>query len=88
MEAMDIGMPCLVSAGTTFKSIAKNEGVGVDVSDRPEEIAQVILEVAQKKDFLSEVSRNASEYARQNFNWQNNSKRMVRYYLKYMQRYS
>lgn len=80
MEAMDIGMPCIVTDGTTFADIAKRQNTGIAVSDRPSEIGEVILQCAQHRSQLETMSENASRYASEVFSWDITAKSMVEAY--------
>lgn len=82
MEAMDIGMPCIVTKGTTFYDIAEKHNAGIPVGDSPGEIARVILDIRNGKYELSKISLNASKYAKSQFNWDALGKTMVESYKK------
>lgn len=69
MEAMDIGMPCVVTEGTTFFDIANRYNVGIPVSDKPTDIARAILGTKKSKSDLSILSLDASNYAEKHFSW-------------------
>jgi glycosyltransferase involved in cell wall biosynthesis len=85
MEAMDIGMPCIVTKGTTFYDIAKSHNAGIPVSDYTDEIAQTILDIRAGKYKLVDISNNASIYIKENFDWEIVSKIMIRDYIKVLQ---
>lgn len=87
MEAMDIGMPCIVTEGTTFHAIAKKHRAGIPVSDDPNEIAQAILSVRKGKYDLESISKHASEYIKSHFDWSVVGKNMISDYLKVIDRF-
>lgn len=68
MEAMDIGMPCIVTEGTTFASIIAEHGAGIFVGNEPAGISESLLNVRNSSD-LKKMSVNASAYAKATFTW-------------------
>lgn len=82
MEAMDIGMPCIVTDGTTFLDIATQYEAGLAVEDDPEKIAQSILELRSSMNVLPGISMRASAYAAEHFNWEYIAPLMIKDYEK------
>ncbi len=68
MEAMDIGMPCIVTEGTTFSSVVSKYGCGVSVDDQPTNIATSLVDIRNVYK-LARLSEGASEYASATFAW-------------------
>lgn len=69
MEAMDIGMPSLVTKGTSFFDIAKKHKIAIPVESTPESIGDIILSSLKDKHSLSTIGSNASKYIKGNYNW-------------------
>ena len=80
IEAMGIGMPCLVTEGTTFHKTAKELGIAIPVPDDPEEIAAIILNIRSGVYNLHDISSQASEYVKNNFDWHKVARLMVQDY--------
>lgn len=80
MEAMDIGMPCIVTEGTTFYEVVNSTFSGTGVPDDMEGIARKILELQDNKRDLAKMSVNASAYVKNAHDWTFISSTMVDYY--------
>lgn len=82
MEAMDLGMPCIVTSGTTFREIAHEKKVGIPVEDMPNKIAETIINIRAGAYDLPRLSKKASSYAAATFEWDKVSKLMIDDYRK------
>lgn len=69
MEAMEIGMPCVVTRGTTFFDIVKDNKAGIAVSDDPTDTVKELLRISKNKSQLNTISSNATDYIHSNYNW-------------------
>jgi glycosyltransferase involved in cell wall biosynthesis len=69
MEAMDIGMPSLVTKGTSFFDVAKKYKIAIPVESTPESIGNIILSSLKDRHSLSTIGSNASRYIKENYNW-------------------
>lgn len=70
VEALDLGMPCIVTPGTTFYDAAVNKGVALGVEGTPEAVATKIMYIANNKHILDDLSLRASTYANSEYDWQ------------------
>jgi len=82
IEAMDLGMPCIVTQGTTFHAIAHDNNAGIPVSDSPHEIARTILDVRKGGYDLGRISANASHFTKSAYEWKQVARRMIHEYEK------
>lgn len=82
IEAMALGMPCIITEGTTFYNVAKEFNAGIPVSDNPASIAQTILDIRLGKYDLKMISRNASLYVDENLSWKTVGVGMIKDYIK------
>ena len=81
MEALDLGMPCIVTEGTTFLEPVSSHGAGLVVSDDPHQAAKSIIDFRDKHlNELMNMSKRASEYAKNEFDWHMVSYRMIECY--------
>lgn len=81
MEAMDMGMPIIVTQGTTFGDIALTERIGFFVVDEPGDIGRSIEDIVSRSDELEDISIRSSRYANEYYAWNRVSKIMVKEYL-------
>lgn len=81
MEAMDIGMPCIVTEGTTFAEVMRENGCGRAVDDNPDKVGASILDISSmlNADFIH-MSQAASGYAGREFEWGTVAKKMTEKY--------
>lgn len=77
MEAMDIGMPCIVTEGTTFADVVRSNGLGFAVDGNPGEIGRAIIESIDHRESFKKMSKDASDYAESAFAWNRTAKRMI-----------
>lgn len=71
MEAIMLGMPCIVTKGTNFGDIVVENDFGYCCNLEKNDISQKIILAFQNRDKLSDMSSNAVQYARKNFDWEN-----------------
>lgn len=80
MEAMDLGMPCILTPGTTFAEIASSHSVGISTTDKVEDIAHTIIAIRHGEYRLEDISMRTSHYAEVNFDWNKLGKLMIKDY--------
>ena len=83
MEAMYLGMPVILSDGTTFGKNVMNNNCGY-VGNTPEEISNAIINCYNERKNLSKMSLNSFEFANKNFLWDNIAKETINLYKKYL----
>lgn len=69
MEAMAYGLPCVVTEGTTFARVVKENKCGYASDGNPKEIASNIVKIIDNKEQLESLSINAYNFAKENFEW-------------------
>lgn len=80
MEAMDIGLPCIVSPGSTFFEIAKKHKVAIPCIGDSRDAGKAILSAVQSKQKFAEMSSKASAYINDNYDWDKVGQLMVEQY--------
>jgi glycosyltransferase involved in cell wall biosynthesis len=68
MEAMDIGMPTLVTPGTSFYEKAQLHNIAIPVATK-EDVYRAIVEAVRDKSGLREIGENASKYVKEHYEW-------------------
>lgn len=81
MEAMFLGMPMIVSDGTTFGNVVKYNNCGY-VCNSQKEISDIIIECFKNMDKLKLLSENSYLYALNNFSWTILAEQAVKEYKK------
>lgn len=69
LEAMQIGMPLIITPGTTFGEIVENAQCGWSVQENFQSIADGILKAFSDKTKWSVFGNNARELVRTNYSW-------------------
>ena len=69
MESMSYGVPCIVTEGTTFKEIVEKYECGYTVEYDKKDIASKILYAIDNYEKMDILSKNAYNYAKNNFEW-------------------
>lgn len=80
MEAMDLGLPSIVSPGSTFFEIAKQYKTAIPSEGNSNDVGRAIICAVGNKDMLNMMSRNASRYVADNFDWDRVAGLMVEHY--------
>jgi glycosyltransferase involved in cell wall biosynthesis len=88
MEAMDLGMPCIVTKGTTFYEVGEQFKVTIPVGDNPGGVAEEILRIRADMASLECVSRKASDYVKEHYEWNKVARKMIDEYTRVMERSS
>lgn len=81
MEAMSLGMPLIISKGTGFSMVVKNNECGVVTDCNAEKIAKAILKIYGIKNKLNELSEKSYIYAKKNFSWKHISNLCIDKYI-------
>lgn len=79
MEAMVLGMPIIISNGTTFANIVKENKCGY-IANSPKEISECIVEAYNNKENLKLLSENSYNYANENFLWEDVARSTLKKY--------
>ncbi|AUK11072.1 glycosyltransferase [Escherichia coli] len=70
LEALDAGLPCLVTRGVNMTSIIEKYHVGWECQTTPQSVANMILSaLGVEQDVLNEMSRQARKYIIEEHNW-------------------
>lgn len=81
MEAISMGLPCILTPGTNLAEDAQKNEFGWKTEENAESIGKTIINTFNNKDLLPQYSKNAIEYANNNFNWENISKQAIEKYM-------
>lgn len=79
MEAMDLGMPSLVTPGTSFYDIAKDFETAVPI-DTEEDAHRAILFLLENRGHLLKIGSNASAYIESRYDWPSVGRATVKQY--------
>lgn len=80
LEALGMGLPAIVTSGTTFGELIKSNDCGIFVETEAKDIAQGILRLEHEKDRLVEMSKNAIKLINENYLWNKVAKRTIDIY--------
>ena len=70
LEALDSGLPCLVTRGVNMTSIINRYNVGWECSTDPDDVANLLLEVMDAdEEMINKMSVSAREYVVQAHSW-------------------
>ena len=69
IEALSYGLPCLVTAGTTFADFVNINNAGWGCSTDVKSIADTLLQIIEERSLLQEKSANAKKAVKENFEW-------------------
>jgi glycosyltransferase involved in cell wall biosynthesis len=70
LEALDAGLPCLVTRGVNMTSIIEAYNVGWECNTQPHAVANLIVSVLQTDEStIEEMSKSAKEYITKVHNW-------------------
>lgn len=70
MEAISLGLPCILTPGTNLGSLMTEENIGWNVEFDAREIGIKILEAYDQREKLPQMSKKASTYADRYFSWE------------------
>ena len=69
LEAFSLGIPCIITPGTNFVEIVKEHNMGYGCNLDKNSIGRAIQEAFDNRNQLQEMSNNAFEYTKNNYNW-------------------
>lgn len=77
MEAISIGIPCILTKETNYGEIVQKEEIGWLAETNPQGIADKILDAYNSKEKLEEMCKNGKKYAVDNFDWNEIAKKTI-----------
>lgn len=87
MEAIAIGLPCIVTDGTNFGNIVEQNRIGWKTKTCPRDISEKIIEAFKSKLELQQMSERAKKYAQENFEWNQITQNTINEYKKIIVEY-
>lgn len=81
LEAMSLGIPCLITKGTSLGDLAEKYDAGWVADNTTESIAQTICLAIKQRNTLYTKSSNARKLIEENFSWSNISKVTIQEYM-------
>lgn len=82
IEALSVGLPCIVSYQTNFGEFVNKYESGIGVSLNEEEIFDSIKKIYENKELRDKYSKNAYKYTNDLYNFENISKKCIDEYKK------
>ena len=79
MEAMALGMPVIVSEGTTFGSIVQSNECGL-VCSTPDEVSTILNELKKESKHFLKFGKNSRKYIENNLTWNTIASKSVKKY--------
>ena len=79
MEAMALGMPVIVSEGTTFGSIVQSNECGL-VCSTPDEVSTILNELKKESKHFFKFGKNSRKYIENNLTWDTIASKSVKKY--------
>lgn len=86
LEALSMGMPCLVTKGTNLADQVNRYHAGWGVKTSSEEIASAIKNAVLTQGSIEEKSKSASRLVVENYTWDKIARSAVDFYLRLIQR--
>lgn len=80
-EAMNLGMPTIVTPGTSFYEKAKQYNIAIPVKTK-EDVYGAIKTALNDKKYLGVIGENASKYIQKNYEWHEVGRKTIQYYEK------
>ena len=77
MEAISMGIPCILTSGTNLAESAQENEFGWLTEGIAENVGKTILTAFNNRKLLPQYSKNAIKYANNNFNWKNISRNAI-----------
>ena len=81
LEALSYGLPCVVTDGTTLRTLIEDNDAGFGTGTTAEDITYALRRVVIEKDGLLRMSKNARRFTGSLFSWDNISKETVEQYM-------
>lgn len=73
LEAMAMGLPCITTS-LVNNAIGANDGSEILLAEDAEQFAKAIEKILADQKLYDTISKNSTQYVRQNFDWNQNSK--------------
>ena len=80
MEAIDVGLPCVVTKATNYGTIIEENNMGWVVNTEVKDICEKIIEAYNERKKLYKKSENEKQYAKKNFAWNEIAEKTVEKY--------
>lgn len=87
IEAISLGLPCIVTKGTNFGEVIENEKIGWVADFSKESIINSIKDAYVQRKKLPEMSNRAYNYAKKNLAWDIVSQEALNCYEKVIEKY-
>ena len=81
IEALSLGVPCIVTEGTGFSDILNKNKCGFGVHFDADELFEAIKEIQTNFLLRNEMSDNAYNVAKENYDWNNIKKKIITEYI-------
>lgn len=78
LEAMALGTP-VISSSASNRGIQAIHGKSIVVADNPTKVLEYIHKITSDVDFAQQLSENSIKFVRDNFNWNNSSKKLINF---------
>lgn len=82
LEAMTIGLVPIVTKGTTFMEVVKENNCGYSAGEDKDDIAKAILTAYQEREQMSQMSKNAVKLIEEHYEWSIVTNRLIAQYSK------
>jgi glycosyltransferase involved in cell wall biosynthesis len=80
LEALSYGLPCLVTEGTTLRTLIDDNDAGWGCGTNTEEISEALVKLINEADLFGQKSQAARSFADNNFSWRIVSATTLRLY--------
>lgn len=85
LEAWSCGCPTILTGGTNMADEAYNNKCGWKVSDDPQDIADLVLQICRDRKEIAEMSEQARTYVKTHYNWGSIAKLYEKQYRKVLE---
>ena len=86
MEAINIGIPCIITKETNYGEIVEENKIGWMAKLNKESISNKILESYDMRNELEEMCKKAKKYSKNNFNWDFVAKETIDMYFELLKK--
>ena len=84
LEALNYGLPCIVTKGTTLGEVIRSYDAGWPAETDPDSVAEAIVKALNEKDKWKAMSKNARRLTEENYLWDKVVKKTILEYEKYV----
>lgn len=81
MEALSIGLPCIVTEGTSFAEYVNDKKCGIGIKPNSIEIFNAIKKIVSNQNDRKYFSENAIQNASKDFNWNSVAEEVIKKYI-------